>query len=731
MTAARWLLAALALAPPLAPAATFTIINLDQPGEGLNDPTVFDEATPDGFPPGTSRGDKRLAVVLAAADEWTSKLQSNVDIRIAVSFDPLDCSASEVVLGKAGPTAAAHDFANAPKPNTDYAIATAEAIANQVLLPPSQVHIVARFNSAVDNNCFGGGRWWYGTTALPSTPYSFVELYPVVLHEFAHGLGFLSFACINATSGGAPAACGATPAGGYASGRVDAWSHRQRDLSTGLTWNQLTDAQRATSITNSYGLVWDGPSVNLGLNLWAPTAQGIHGGYLGLWAPTWVDPGSSVSHWTVPTSPFLLMGPFLNERIVGQTDLTDCVLRDIGWTVTTSNCSLGVNQPPTISAPATIHVTEATGLQPLRGIRIVDPDSGGANVRVGLALDDNRLGFGSDWLVGGSGGDIGVFTLTGTVEAINNALAAGNLYWRTLDPDASGTNALQITVDDLGHHGSGGPRTATKTVTIVIDPVNDAPRFSNASYVIGEVHEGYSRSLGVGTLIDDSGPNPIRLTATGTCGGLLATSGDGVTVSGTGYERVLEGTVSDLSAYVAASKLAFFAGDDADAYCYITLTLEDFGHTGAGGPLTAAKEFRYGIYRWNDPPAISAPDTHDFYAGGSKSIRGIVLSDPDARDGRVRFTVEVDGGWLIAGVHSAVTVNGSNSNRMTMEGTIAGINAFIASGNLVYYMPVPTIRSANATLRIDDQGHTGQPGFLVATKPLALFAYTIFVSNFE
>ena len=712
MTSARWLLAALALAPPLASAATFTIINLDHPGEGLNDPTVFDEATPDGFPPGTSRGDKRLAVVLAAADEWASKLQSNMDIRIAVSFDPLDCSASEVVLGKAGPTAAAHDFANAPKPNTDYAIATAEAIANKALLPPSQAHIVARFNSAVDNNCFGGGRWWYGTTALPSTPNSFVELYPVVLHELAHGLGFLSFACVNATSGGAPAACGATPAGGYASGRVDAWSHRQRDLGTGLTWNQLTDAQRATSITNLYGLVWDGPSVNLGLNLWAPTAQGIHGGHMALWAPSWVDPGSSVSHWIVPTSPFLLMGPFLNPRIVGQTDLTDCVLRDIGWTVNTSNCSLGVNQPPTISAPTTIHVTEATGLQPLRGIRIGDPDAGGANVRASFALSENRLAFSSDWIVGG---------LTGTVEAINNALAAGNLYWWTQDPDASGTNVLQIAVEDLGHHGSGGPRTATKTVTIVIDPVNDAPRFSNDSYFIGELHEGYATTLVGPSLTDDSGPHPIRLTATGSCGGMLATSSDGVTVSGTEYARVLEGTVSDLSAYLVASKLKFFAGDDADEYCYNTWTVDDLGHHGAGGPLTATKEFRYGIYRWNDPPGISAPDVHDFHPGGSMPITGIVLSDPDARDGQVVFTIEVDAGWFVP----------MNSPRMQVTGTIADINAYIANHNLVYYMPVPTLRHANATLQVDDQGHTGQPGRLVATRPLTLFAYTIFKSNFE
>ena len=54
-------------------------------------------------------------------------------------------------------------------------------------------------------------------------------------------------------------------------------------------------------------------------------------------APNPVQPGSSVSHWTVDTFPNLLMEPALNTSLFDDVDLTIPLFKDIGWNVVTAN----------------------------------------------------------------------------------------------------------------------------------------------------------------------------------------------------------------------------------------------------------------------------------------------------------------------------------------------------------------------------------------------------------
>ena len=62
--------------------------------------------------------------------------------------------------------------------------------------------------------------------------------------------------------------------------------------------------------------------------------------YVRMNAPNPVQPGSSVSHWTVDTFPNLLMEPSLNTSLFSDVDLTIPLFRDIGWQV--------VTPPPTL-----------------------------------------------------------------------------------------------------------------------------------------------------------------------------------------------------------------------------------------------------------------------------------------------------------------------------------------------------------------------------------------------
>src|SRR5881296_3379782 len=71
-----------------AAAATVTIINADDPGEGFNDPTP---ATPVGGNPGLTVGAQRLYVFQYAANIWGNTLPSSVEIRVRAKFDPMFC----------------------------------------------------------------------------------------------------------------------------------------------------------------------------------------------------------------------------------------------------------------------------------------------------------------------------------------------------------------------------------------------------------------------------------------------------------------------------------------------------------------------------------------------------------------------------------------------------------------------------------------------------------------
>src|SRR5690349_23105160 len=91
--------AVVAVPTPAAASAHITVVNVDGPNEGFNDPTP---AAPVGGNPGTTVGQQRLIAFQYAADVWGSILDSSVPIYIQSAFDPLPCTETSAVLGSAG-----------------------------------------------------------------------------------------------------------------------------------------------------------------------------------------------------------------------------------------------------------------------------------------------------------------------------------------------------------------------------------------------------------------------------------------------------------------------------------------------------------------------------------------------------------------------------------------------------------------------------------------------------
>jgi len=243
MACAAVLLAAVAIP---AGAVTITIVNVDGPGEGFNDPTVV---APVGGNPGTTLGQQRLNVFQYGADIWGSILPGPVTILVQAKFDPIitapPCNATSGVLGSAGPISLFRDFGGAPVAGTWYNVAEANQLAGFDLSAFDD--IVATFNSDVDNAvCLGTADWYYG---YDSNEGGDIELLAVVLHELGHGLGFS--AQTNLTTGAFPG----TPA------FPTAYSRFILDLTTSKHWDIMTNGERVASAVNTGNVVWDGANV--------------------------------------------------------------------------------------------------------------------------------------------------------------------------------------------------------------------------------------------------------------------------------------------------------------------------------------------------------------------------------------------------------------------------------------------------------------------------------------
>lgn len=240
-------LAALATSATTAQAADIVIVNVNAANVGFNDPSPANPAA-GGVTTGTL-GEQRLAVFVKAAEQWGALLQSAVEIRVQASMQAQTCGAGGTVLGSAGPVSLSANFPNAPRSNTAYHVAQANAIAG-VDQTPGANHITTTFNLALDSGCSPNtAGWWYGLDPDEAVPADRIPLLPVVFHELAHGLGFSSQ--ISLTTGN------------YLSGNPTIWSNFLYDLQTGLHWRQMSSAQRLASSANDPNLVWTGPETNV------------------------------------------------------------------------------------------------------------------------------------------------------------------------------------------------------------------------------------------------------------------------------------------------------------------------------------------------------------------------------------------------------------------------------------------------------------------------------------
>ena len=239
--------------------ANIVIVNNDPPGIGFNDPTP---AAPVGGNPGTTLGQQRINAFYYAASIWGATIDSAVPIRVRANFGPLSCTATSATLGSAGARSIWANTDNIREIDTWYHVAIASKQAGYDIAPvgnpdgADEVDLAASFNANIGTpGCLqSSGGWYYGfdTNQTPApNGGSRINLVAVLLHEFAHGLGFSTF--VNRTNG--------QNLGFPTFPWPDVYQKRIFDRTLNMYWDQMSAAQRLASRVNTGNLSWAGATV--------------------------------------------------------------------------------------------------------------------------------------------------------------------------------------------------------------------------------------------------------------------------------------------------------------------------------------------------------------------------------------------------------------------------------------------------------------------------------------
>jgi hypothetical protein len=743
--AALLLLAAL----PAAKAATITIVNLDGPNEGFNDPTPV---TSEGGNAATTRGAQRLAVFQRAAEILGAQLQSGIEIKVGAQFDSFNadpdfgqpaCSTGGGILGFAGPGTFSRDFPNAPVAGTWYPIALAEARAGTNLNGTAN-EVNASFNSDVDAACLGPGtRFWYGTVST-SPSGNLIALLPVVLHELSHGLGFLTLVCTS------PSGCGSgNPQGSFASGFPDIWTNfLANSANPSLTWRNMTVAQRAASVTADPNTVWTGSNVTAAIPSVGISA-GLSAGLLRMHAPAAFQPGSSISHFSSAASPNLLMEPAINTNLFAQLDMTIPLFRDIGWLQAS-------NQSPslTLDAGSASYTENGAPILIAPSATAGDADGNWSGGRLSVAISagasaDDRIGIGATGGISVSGSNVndgattfatlnasgGEVANTATLTATFNgsatnarvqALARAIQFRNVSDAPATSARTVAFTLVD----GASASAPATRTITVAA--VNDPPTL-NLPVSVGITEDLAGTVVPVSFVDPDAGTGSVVATFSVPAGTLSATSAAGVTVGGSATARTLAGTLDAINTFLSLGALSYTGAANANGAVTLTVSINDQGNTGSGGVRIASDTTTLQIAPANDAPTVSAPASLALLGGASIGVSPVSYADPDAPfGGNVVATYAAPNGTFAATSGGGVTVAGSGTGTLTLTGPLASINSFVGATPVQY-----TAGSASGvvplTLSINDQGNTGGAplGGSRTVNATVTAEGTIFVNGFE
>ena len=111
----------------------------------------------------------------------------------------------------------------------------------------------------------------------------------------------------------------------------------------------------------------------------------------------------------------------------------------------------------------------------------------------------------------------------------------------------------------------------------------------------------------------------------------------------------------------------------------------------------------------NDTPVNTVPVSITVTEDVASVITGISIADVDAGASNMLVTLAVPSGTVAATTGGGVTVAGSGSGTLTLTGSVASINAFIAASNVTFTTALNATAPVTLTVTTNDQGNSPAP----------------------
>ncbi len=329
--------------------------------------------------------------------------------------------------------------------------------------------------------------------------------------------------------------------------------------------------------------------------------------------------------------------------------------------------------------------------------------------------------------VTGDGASDSTMVFTGTLAAINTALD-GLIFMPA--PGLVGAASMQINVNDQGYTGAGGAQSASATVNLTLNATNQAPTISvpPTQSVDEDTALTFWSVFGNAITIADSdaGSGALRVTISSTNGALTLGGINGLSFNvGDGYgdaTMTFTGTLARINA--AIDGMTFLPAADFNGTAVVSLTVNDQGNTGFGGPLTATASVSVNVTATNDPPAIGDPgnqiineDATLIFTGGTK----INISDVDAGSGTLTVSLSTPNGRLTLSGTAGLTFttgDGVSDGTLSFSGTLAAINA--ALDGLTFVPAADYNGFTSLQVYVQDQGNTGLGGPATKTNSISI-----------
>jgi hypothetical protein len=311
-------------------------------------------------------------------------------------------------------------------------------------------------------------------------------------------------------------------------------------------------------------------------------------------------------------------------------------------------------------------------------------------------------------------GTLSLYSAAGATAAQWQAALRSVTYSNSSDTPVTSNRTVTFVVSDGSADSSAASRTVTVTAT------NDAPVVTVPGGLT-VIEDTPTAITGISFSDVDAGSGSVTVTLSVGSGSLSAISAGGVSVGGTSSALTLTGSISNINTFIAGSNVTFLTAANATAGVTLTASINDNGNSG-GAARNASDTLLLSVTAVNDAPNISAPGSIAVIEDVSQALTGISFSDIDAGSGtvNVEFSVPPGAGSLSALSASGVSVLGSGSGTLGLSGSLADINAFIASGMVRFTTAANATSNVVLSLRIDDGGQSGSGGNLIASTTVTL-----------